>query len=147
MPNVSGITPDSKSDSIRRLLARQREEIDRQWQQRIDRFASRLETAWRRFSDDVEAATAEELPAEELAPLFTAFAKLRQLGVRFDPRFIARMEALQADAVRLDVDGDLDTSDELLDREDTDEDGSDEACEDGWGNHHTLRNKNGAVRR
>jgi hypothetical protein len=136
MATIPSALPHSNVGSIR-------QRIDRQWLDRIDRFARHLEAAWQRFSEDFDAARAETLEAEELAPLFAAFSRLRRLGVRFDPRFIARMDALKGEAEDLNVDGDADASDELLDLEDSDEDGSDEACEDGWGNHHTLAPGNG----
>jgi hypothetical protein len=136
MATIPSISPLSKPPSLDEF----RKRIDRLWIDRIERFARRLESAWQRFSEDFEAVSADEFPAEELAPLFTAFAGLQRLGVRFDPRFIAKMDYLRRDMAYLNVDGDADTSDDLLDLEDSDQDASDEVLEDGWGEHPEIFN-------
>lgn len=96
------------------VLRYQREQIDRQWQHAIEAFAKRLQSEWERFSRIVDAIREDELPAEEISPVFAAFDELRQLGVRFDPTFILRMNSLRRQVALQDVDGLDDMHDEYL---------------------------------
>jgi hypothetical protein len=88
--------------------------VDKKWIKRIERFARKLEAAWRRFdslTDDL-FEIGDDLPTEEIGPVFTAFDELRKMGVQFDPCFILKMDGVRAGIFWLNVDDDGDLSDE-----------------------------------
>jgi hypothetical protein len=106
------------NQSIKNLLDKHREAIDRQWQRRIERYAKRLQQTWELFSDNLDAVPDLDGDVEDLAAVFAVFDELRRLGVRFDPSFLLAIEETRAEVDQSDCDDDYDTSDQFLDCDD-----------------------------
>jgi hypothetical protein len=74
----------------------------------------RLEAEWELFSKNTDAVALDDLVTDEIAPLFKSLAELIRLGVRFDPDFVARMDAMHKELVAMDPDGEMDGCDEAF---------------------------------
>jgi len=100
--------------SFQALLDKQREKIDREWEERIANHVRRVQAKIDRFISDADAVEDEELPSEEYSAVFQGFYELVRLGVRFSPAFVQRIAELRKSVVGSDVDADLDMHDEYL---------------------------------
>ena len=85
--------------SIQSLLAQERRRVDAEWEERITRYAETLLRKWDEFELAIDGAIGEDLPVEELAPIFHQFEQLVRIGVKFDPEFVLRMQFVKAAAV------------------------------------------------